>query len=101
MATVSAAAARKPAAIVPPKHDRIFFSCLAIAMALSIIVGFAPTYYARLLGSAPLHTVSGRTFTSLVYLHGAVFTSWVLLFIVQTALIAAHRTKVHMQLGIL
>ena len=100
MATLSAAAARQPAAIVPPKHDRIFFSCFAITMALSVIVGFAPTYYARLLGSEPLHTVSGRPFTSIVYLHGAVFTSWVLLFIVQTALVAAHRTKVHMRLGI-
>lgn len=100
MATMSVAAARKPVAVVPPKYDRIFFSCFAIAMALSVIVGFAGTYYARLLSSAPLHTFGGRAFTWLVHLHGAVFTSWVLLFIVQTALVASHRTKVHMRLGI-
>jgi hypothetical protein len=97
---MSAAAAKKPAAIVPPKYDRIFFSTLAIVMALAVIVGFAPTYYARLMGSAPLHTVSDRPFTGLVHLHGALFSSWVLLFIVQTALVASHRTKVHMRLGI-
>jgi hypothetical protein len=97
---MSVAATRKPVAVVPPKHDRIFYSCFSIAAALSVIVGFAPTYYARMLGSAPMHTVSGRPFTSLVYAHGAAFTTWILLFIAQTALIATHRTKVHMRLGI-
>jgi hypothetical protein len=85
---------------VPPKYDRVFFSCFAIAMALGVVVGFAPTYYARLMASSPLHTVSNRPFTGLIHLHGALFTSWVLLFIVQTALIASHRVKVHMSLGI-
>jgi hypothetical protein len=69
-------------------------------MALGVVIGFAPTYYARLMGSAPLHTVSNRPFTGLVHLHGALFSTWVLLFIVQTALVATHRVKVHMSLGI-
>lgn len=100
MATMSAAAARKPTAFVPPQYDRIFFSTLAIAMALGVVVGFAPTYYTKLMGSAPLHTTSQRAFTGLVHLHGALFSSWVLLFIVQTALVATHRVKVHMTMGI-
>lgn len=100
MATMSVAAARKPSAVVPPKYDRIFFSSLAFAMMIAVIVGFAPTYYARLMGSAPLHTTSHRPFTLLVHLHGALFSSWVLLFVVQTALVASHRVKVHMKLGI-
>ena len=36
----------------------------------------------------------------LAQLHGALFTAWVVLFIVQTALIASHRTHVHRRLGV-
>ena len=100
MATMSVAAARKPAPLVPPKYDRIFFSGFAIVLMLAVILGFAPTYYARLAGSAPLHTISNRPFTPIIHLHAALFTTWVLLFVVQTALVASHRTKVHMRLGI-
>ena len=45
-------------------------------------------------------TLSGGPFTPLVQLHGALFTAWVVLFIVQTALIADHRVAVHRRLGI-
>ena len=34
----------------------------------------------------------------LAQLHGALFTAWVVLFIMQTALIASHRTHVHRRL---
>ena len=38
--------------------------------------------------------------TPLVHTHGLLFTTWVLLFIVQTALVAQHRVAVHRRLGI-
>ena len=38
--------------------------------------------------------------TLLVHAHGALFTSWVLLFLVQTALVAQHQVAVHRRLGI-
>lgn len=88
---------RTPAAY---PHDRKFYSGFAIAMALTVLAGFSPTFYGKLLGSAPLHTVGARPFTPLVHLHAALFTAWVALFIVQTALIATHRVKVHRRLGI-
>jgi len=100
MATVAASApgvVRKPTTY---PHDRKFYTGFAIFMALTVLAGFAPTYYLRLFGSAPLHTLSGRPFSWVAYVHGALFTSWVALFIVQTGLIAAHRVKVHMKLGI-
>lgn len=81
-------------------YDRVFYSGMAIVLALTVLVGFAPTYYLRLLGEAPMATLSGRPVTTLVHLHGAVFSGWVLLFIVQTALVAAHRVKLHQRLGI-
>jgi len=73
---------------------------MAIVLALTVLAGFAPTYYLRLLRDAPKATVSGGPFTSLVHLHGALFTAWVVLFIVQTALIASHRVAVHRRLGV-
>jgi hypothetical protein len=36
----------------------------------------------------------------LLHLHGLVFSSWIALFITQTSLVAAKRTRTHMRLGI-
>lgn len=91
---------RSPASAPVGAYDRLFYGGMAIAMALTVLVGFAPTYYLRLFGDGPSATVSGGPFTSLVHLHGALFTAWVLLFIVQTALVASHRVAVHRRLGV-
>jgi hypothetical protein len=99
MSTVVAAkAVRSPLAV--GAYDRVFYSSMATAMAVTVFAGFAPTYYLRpLLGARP--TVSGATaLTGLAHLHGLLFTGWVLLFILQTALVASHRTRVHQRLGI-
>jgi hypothetical protein len=72
---------------------------MAVALALTVVGGFAPTYYARLL-SGPKATTSGGPFTTLVHLHAALFTAWVLLFLAQTALVAARRVAVHRRLGV-
>src|SRR5262245_28471243 len=81
-------------------YDRAFYSSIAITMALTVFVGFAPTFYLKMFGSGPMATISGSPFTPLVYAHAALFTSWVLLFIVQTALVASHRVAVHRRMGI-
>ncbi len=81
-------------------HDRVFYSGIAIAMAVAVFTGFAPTYYLRFFADGPQATLSGGPFTSLVHLHGAVFTAWVLLFIAQTVLVASHRVAVHRRLGV-
>ena len=36
----------------------------------------------------------------LLHLHGFVFTSWLVLFVTQTTLVAAHRTDIHRRLGV-
>jgi hypothetical protein len=73
---------------------------MAILMALTVFAGFAPTYYLRGYFGAPA-TFSGNTaLTPLMQVHGALFTGWVLLFIVQTALVASRRVAVHRRLGI-
>jgi len=74
-------------------RDQVFFVAMAIATALTILVGFARTYYVKTLtGTPPL--------SPLVHVHAAVFTSWVVLFLCQTALVASGQTRVHRQLGV-
>jgi hypothetical protein len=73
---------------------------MAIALALTAFVGFAPTYYLRSFFGAPVTVSGSTTLTPLAHLHGAVFTGWVLLFLVQTSLVASHRVAVHRRLGI-
>ena len=74
-------------------RDRRFFTGMAVAAALTVFVGFAPTYYLRgVYGGPPLPT--------LVHVHGVVSTCWILLFLTQTSLIAARRTDLHRRLGI-
>jgi hypothetical protein len=97
MATI---ASPRVASKAPGAHDRKFYSGMAIALAATAFVGFAPTYYLRSFIEAP-PTVSGAlTLTPLAHLHGVVFTGWVLLFLAQTTLVATHRVAVHRRLGI-
>ena len=79
--------ARSPAGAILQERarDRWFFTCMAVAAALTAFIGFAPTYYLRsIVGGPPLPT--------LVHVHGMVFTAWILLFLTQASLVAAHRT---------
>jgi len=77
----------------------MFYSGMALAMALTVFIGFARTYY--LSSYFGTHTtISGGALTTLIHVHATLFTSWVLLFIVQTALVATHRVAIHRRLGI-
>lgn len=70
-----------------------FYAAFAVAMAVFVVAAFARTYYLRYWFDVPPITV-------LVHLHSIVFTAWVVLFIIQTRLIAAQNYRTHMQLGI-
>lgn len=100
---MSTAAIPKPAHITrhSARYDRIFYSSIAIVAAMTVLIGFGPTYYTKIFGSAPMHTVSHTPFSWLTHLHGALFSTWVTLFIVQTALIAQHKVKVHRTVGVI
>ena len=82
------------------RHDRLFYGSMAVAMGLTVFAGFASTYYLRFLVGGPSATLTRGPFTALVHAHGALFTAWVLLFIVQTALVASRRVVVHRRLGV-
>lgn len=73
--------------------DRRFFLSISIVIALVVFAGFAPTYYLRgYYHSEPLPSVFA--------IHGAVFSTWVVLFVVQAALVSARRTDIHRKLGV-
>lgn len=99
-AATAAPSPRAPALGPVGTYDRLFYGGMAIAMALTTFAGFASSYYLRFLDGGPRATLSGGPFTSLIHAHGALFTGWVVLFIVQTALVASHRVAVHRRLGV-
>jgi hypothetical protein len=80
--------------VVPPGTDRRFFTGMAVAVAVSVFAGFAPTYYLKGLYGTP-------ALSPFVHFHGMLFTSWILLLVTQTTLVSAKRTALHKKLGIL
>ena len=99
---MATASATRPAPQSPARegtHDRLFYGAMAIALGLTVLAGFASTYYLRFFDGGPKATAGGGPFTALVHVHGALFTTWVLLFIAQTSLVASRRVAVHRRLG--
>src|SRR5208282_5436774 len=76
------------------RFDKFFFSGMAVVILASVFVGFARSYYLAGVFKAPLPNL-------LVQVHGAVFSCWILVLIVQTSLVAAGRVDVHRRLGML
>jgi hypothetical protein len=66
---------------------------VAALLAIFTFVAFAQTYYLR-------HWFAAPPMDLLLHLHGIVFTAWFVLFVIQARLIAAHKVRTHMQLGI-
>jgi len=81
-------------------YDRLFYGGIAVAMGLTVMAGFARTYYVPLVAGGPRATLSGGPWTVVIHAHATLFTAWMLLFIVQTALIAGRRVAVHRRLGV-
>ena len=61
--------------------DRRFFMSMAVAIAVIVFVGFAPTFYLR-------PAFQSDSLPTVFAIHGTVFTAWIVLLVVQTALIA-------------
>jgi len=81
------------AALATRRRTRRFYVGMAIAIAITVFVGFFRSYYLRGWYGAP-------ELSRLVHVHGAVFTTWVLFFVAQTALVASGRTYLHRRMGI-
>ena len=74
--------------------DRAFYTGMAAAAIATVFRGFARSYFLRSrYFPTPLATIAK--------VHGAIFISWVVLFLVQTVLIARRRMDLHRRLGVL
>jgi len=75
------------------RRDDVFFSAMALVILGTVFLGFARSYYLAGVFQARLPNL-------LVHVHAAVFSAWILLFIVQTSLVSAGRLDWHRRLGI-
>jgi len=73
--------------------ERRFYTGMALAMALIVFIGFAPTYYL-----APWNPAL-QPLRPIVHLHGAFCTAWILLLVAQALLIGFRRPDIHKLLG--
>jgi hypothetical protein len=82
-------------AVIRPVVRRVddpFFIAMSLAIALTVMLGFGPSYFYRGAVFAPLPS-------AVVHVHGAIFSSWVILYVVQTALVARKKIRWHRTLG--
>ena len=84
----------RPARTVASQRlPRWFCAGMAVAAVGVLIVGFAPSVYARLPETMP-------AMRAIVMAHAVLFSSWMVLFLVQTSLVATHHVRIHRWLGI-
>ena len=74
--------------------ERRFFAVMTVAILATVFVGFARTFYLR-----PLFPETPAPPEPIFFVHGIVFTLWVLLLLVQTRFIAAARVDLHRKSG--
>ena len=74
-------------------RERLFYIGMVIAIVITVFAGFSRTFYLRpYFQTQPL--------IALLILHGVVFSSWIVLLVTQTTLVATKRMRTHMRLGI-
>ncbi len=90
MATASATSVR---AVSARHSEHRYYLAAAFLTAAIVLTGFARTYYLKEYFQTP-------PLLPIIHLHAALFSSWIVMFITQTWLVSARRTRVHMRLGI-
>jgi FtsH-binding integral membrane protein len=75
------------------RFDHYFFSGTALGMMICVLVGFGPTYYLAGVFNAPLPS-------RIIHVHGALFSCWILLLVIQNSLASVGRVDIHRKLGV-
>ena len=72
--------------------DRLFFVAMALAIAATVIVAFTTSFMKT--------DIASQLGSLWVKAHVLAFSGWIVLFLTQTTLVAAHRTDIHRRVGI-
>jgi hypothetical protein len=72
--------------------SRYFYLCMSLVMAALVVLGFSRTVNAGLFHASPPRPL-------LLWLHGAAFSTWIVFFIAQSALVRVRKVSVHRLLG--
>ena len=75
------------------RADDLYFGAMMLVIVGTVFLGFARTYYL-----APIYHSHVRNL--LIGVHGAVFSAWIVLLVVQTTLVARRNIALHRRLGI-
>jgi len=76
-------------------REHLFFAGMSGVIALVVFIGFARTYYlAGVFDAKPLAA-------PIVHIHGAVFSGWIVLLVIQTLLIGTGHQRTHRTLGLI
>ena len=75
------------------RAERIFYTAMSVLILITVFAGFSRTWFLRpYFQTQPL--------LPLLIVHGIIFSGWIVLFLTQTVLVAAKRTRLHVRLGI-
>jgi len=74
--------------------ERRFFTGMALALLATVIVGFSRSFFLR-----PIFPELPSPSETIFYVHGVVFTAWIVLFVTQASLVAGGRTELHRKIG--
>ena len=75
-------------------RERFFYTGVAIAMFATVFLGFARSFFLR-----PWFPDLPAPTEPVFFVHGVLFTAWLVLLVVQPALVAVRRTDLHRKLG--
>jgi hypothetical protein len=88
---VPKSAVRSPALL--RSWDRRFYVLITLVLMAMVVRGFWPSYYGRIFNGGG----AGRAW--IMHLHGAVYTGWMLLMLLQVGLVAMGRVGAHRRVG--
>src|ERR1700687_3116062 len=75
------------------RYERFFYIGMTLAFVITVFAGFARTFFLS-------PSFDARPLIPLLIRQWIVFSSWLVLFLTQTTLVAANRTRIHRRLGV-
>ncbi len=76
--------------------ERNFYTAMSIAMLIAVLVGFARTFFLKPMFPQAQEFAASET---IFYVHGILFTAWMLLLIGQALLIRSNNVQAHRRIG--